>query len=87
MSRCQYCWYPQEVVEKHHMGCPLDGGSMRDWEEGANAGFNFGWGDISLPRTPSKSFLLGFRVGENDIECQIEAAAETEFYAGPRVEY
>ncbi len=79
---CKHCWSREET--KHNPACPIAIGTneaMEKWREGYSKGFfpDFDESRIeatSLCRYYDTTWALGYRAGDNDLEGQIDAAAQ-----------
>ncbi len=77
---CKLCWHPGGS-SKHNEGCPLSGGSRKEFDRGWSGAFT---GGLILPwyslRFYPASFRLGYRVGRNDLEALVDEALVGQFY-------
>ena len=88
-TKCEYCWrpanyrpHPEEGL--HNEGCPAGSGvnperALEEWQ----AGYHFGFQDNYIQwwqyRYYSRSFLLGWRAGKNEIDCLVDQAAQSNY--------
>ena len=83
-KRCEHCWHPPREIKGleglHNPGCPtLDPANMADWKQGRAYGFRDN--HIESWRYPyyKPAFILGWRVGKDEIDGLVEAAAEANY--------
>ncbi len=77
-KRCEYCLNPHDG--QHNDGCPMiDKTAMSDWKRGRAYGFD----DITIEWWRggylTRAFVLGCRVGKEEIDTLVEEAAESRY--------
>ncbi len=91
-ARCKYCWRPEGYRALgegfHNEGCPdgVPAGKFekQEWERG----YAYGFADNNIPHWKqstdfySAPFLLGYRVGKDEIDQAVEQAVETRDHYG-----
>lgn len=85
--RCQYCWHPPPQHSNHprlhNPGCPTkDPEDMVEWEKGRAWGFSDERNRIEWwqNRYYKRPYVLGWRVGNAELDGLIEEAAESRDY-------
>jgi hypothetical protein len=74
---CKYCWNP---LGKHNEGCPtLNPDNLKRWEKGRSYGFLDNTIHYWNYKYYSKSFILGYRVGKQEIDTLVDEAAQENY--------
>ena len=71
----------------HNPACPEITGQYQSWERGCDWGFVEGLPSSEAPARMSDTFYLGVDFGYCQISSMTDAAAEANYWEGPRVEY
>lgn len=83
---CEFCWRPSHVGG-HNEGCPIKIGTKvarEEWERGYQHGFHWDLDDYGAIQPYqygfySKTYLLGYRAGEAEIEELVDQARERNY--------